>query len=253
MRTSCLTSRTAGGLGTAAQLLLHLCPVRIWPDGPIRSARPGTAAASTSRSSPSTPRRSSSACSTRRRRRGKPRRIALPEQTDQVWHGYLPDVRPGPALRLPRPRAVRAGRRATASTRTRSCSTRTPRRSAARSRWDDAMFGYAIGDPQRRPVVRRPRQRRRARRWPRSSTRPSPGATTGRRERRGTRRSSTSCTSRASRKLHPDVPEPLRGTYPGLASDAGASSTCSDLGRHGRRAAAGPRPRRRPAPGRARA
>ena len=34
-------------------------------------------------------------------------RITLPEQTDMVWHGYLPDVAPGPALRLPRPRPVR--------------------------------------------------------------------------------------------------------------------------------------------------
>ena len=34
-------------------------------------------------------------------------RVVLPEYTDQVWHGYLPDARPGPALRLPRLRALR--------------------------------------------------------------------------------------------------------------------------------------------------
>ena len=50
-------------------------------------------------------------------------------------------------------------RRATASTRTRSSSIRTPRRSAATLRWDDALFGYKIGDASG-PVVRRARQRR---------------------------------------------------------------------------------------------
>ena len=39
-------------------------------------------------------------------------RIRLTERDAFVWHAYLPDVRPGPALRLPRPRAVGAGRRA---------------------------------------------------------------------------------------------------------------------------------------------
>ena len=38
-------------------------------------------------------------------------RIALPEYTHEVWHGYLPDVRPGPALRLPRPRPLRPAER----------------------------------------------------------------------------------------------------------------------------------------------
>ena len=30
-------------------------------------------------------------------------RIALPEYTDEVWHGYLPGVAPGTALWVPRP------------------------------------------------------------------------------------------------------------------------------------------------------
>ena len=38
--------------------------------------------------------RSSCACSTARAA-ARPHRIALPEYTDEVWHGYLPDVRPG--------------------------------------------------------------------------------------------------------------------------------------------------------------
>ena len=38
-------------------------------------------------------------------------RVPLPEYTDEVWHGYLPDARPGTALRLPCPRPLRAGGR----------------------------------------------------------------------------------------------------------------------------------------------
>ena len=68
------------------------------------------AAGSTSRCSRPMPPRSSSACSTRRAG-ARPTRVALPEFTDEVWHGYLPDVRPGPALRLPRPRPLRPAER----------------------------------------------------------------------------------------------------------------------------------------------
>ena len=39
-------------------------------------------------------------------------RVELPEYTDEVWHGYLPDVDPGHRLRLSRARALRAARRA---------------------------------------------------------------------------------------------------------------------------------------------
>ena len=38
--------------------------------------------------------------------RAEAQRIVLPEQTDQVWHGYLPDVEPRAALRLSRAWAV---------------------------------------------------------------------------------------------------------------------------------------------------
>ena len=72
--------------------------------------------------------------------------IPLPEQTDMVWHGYLPDVRPGQLYGY-RVHGPYDRRRATGSTRTRSCSTRTPRRSARPVEWDDAMFGYTVGDP----------------------------------------------------------------------------------------------------------
>ena len=38
---------------------------------------------------------------------GTETRVALREVDGFVWHGYLPDVEPGPALRLPGPRPVR--------------------------------------------------------------------------------------------------------------------------------------------------
>ena len=161
--------------------------------------------------------RSSSACSTR-----------LGDDTETRAHRACRADRPGlarlparcparPTLRLSRPWALRAGERASLQSATRSCSIRTPRRSAAtcggttrssatRSAQDDLSFDErdsAAFAPLAAVI--------------------DPAFTWGddrRRARRGTRRSSTSCTSRASRKLHPGVPEKLRGTYAGLASEA---------------------------------
>ena len=118
-------------------------------------------------------------------------------------------------------------------------------------RWDDSMFGYRIGDPRGRPVVRHARQRRLRAAGRGDRSRRSPGATTGRRARRGTRRSSTRCTSRASRKLHPGIPEALRGTYAALTTEP-AHRAPAAARRHGGRADAGASPRLRPAPRRAR-
>ena len=140
------------------------------------------------------------------------------------------------ALRLPRPRPLRAGRTGTASTRTSSCSIPTPRRSAATDPWADEMFGYRIGDPaedlsfderDNAPLAPAGRGRR-------------PGLHLGRRPRRrarpGTRRSSTSCTSRASRSCTPACRRQLRGTYAGLATEPPIEHL-TRAGRHRRRAA----------------
>ena len=48
---------------------------------------------------------------------GNEQRIRLIEQTDLVWHCYLPDVAARPALRLPDARPLRPGARAIGSTR----------------------------------------------------------------------------------------------------------------------------------------
>ena len=64
------------------------------PGRRIRSAPPGTGAGPISRCFPPMPRRSSFACSIARAA-VEIERIALPERTEDVWHGYLNDVAPG--------------------------------------------------------------------------------------------------------------------------------------------------------------
>ena len=113
---------------------------------PIRSARPGPASASTSRSSRRTRPRSSFACSTPPTRRASATRIALPEQTDMVWHGFLPDARPNQlyGYRVHGPYEPAAGHRFNPN----KVVMDPYAKSVARTiRWADEMFGYAVGDP----------------------------------------------------------------------------------------------------------
>ena len=119
---------------------------------------------------------------------------------------------------------------ATGSTRTRWSSTPTPRRSAAIARWDDELFGYPIGAREQDLVARRARQRRLRPAGRGGADRRSPGATTARRARPGTRRSSTRCTSRGSPSGTPTCPETLRGTYAGPGVRAGHRAPDVDLG-----------------------
>ena len=79
----------------------------VWPGRPAPLVRTGTAKASTSRCSPSTP-RAVELCLFDASGRRELQRIALAERTDQVWHCYLPEARPGHALRLSRARPVPA-------------------------------------------------------------------------------------------------------------------------------------------------
>ena len=112
-------------------------------------------------------------------------RIALPEKTDQVWHGYLPDVRPGQiyGYRVHGPHDPARGHRFNP----RKVLLDPYAKAIARElRWDDAVL-----DPDARH-----RALRAAR--PRRGHRVSTGAATSRRARPGTRRSSMNCTSKAS-------------------------------------------------------
>ncbi len=105
---------------------------------------------------------------------------------------------PRPALRLPRPRPVRAAARPSLQPEQGRDRSVRESRSARATRWDDEMFGYRIGAPDS-TVAGRSRQRglRAARRGRRR--RVHLGRRSRRCARRGTRRSSTRCTSRASR------------------------------------------------------
>ena len=73
-------------------------------------------------------------------------RIVLPEYTDEVWHGYLPEARPGPALRLPRVWPLRPadGHRFNPN---KLLLDPYARALSGRLRWSDAVFGYRVGGP----------------------------------------------------------------------------------------------------------
>ena len=72
-------------------------------------------------------------------------RIALPERTEDVWHGYLTDVAPGPALRLPRARALSARSAAFASISHKLLLDPYAKQLIGRLVWSDAHFGYRAG------------------------------------------------------------------------------------------------------------
>ncbi len=71
-------------------------------------------------------------------------RIPLPEQTDMVWHGYLPDVRPGQlyGYRVHGPYEPNAGHRFNPN---KVLLDPYSKAIGRRLRWDDAMFGYDLG------------------------------------------------------------------------------------------------------------
>ena len=73
------------------------------------------------------------------------RRVPLVEQTDMVWHAYLPGVRPGQVYgyRVHGPYDPEAGHRFNPA----KIVVDPYAKAVARAvRWDDAMFGYRIGD-----------------------------------------------------------------------------------------------------------
>jgi len=73
-------------------------------------------------------------------------RVPLTEQTDMVWHGFLPDVQPGQlyGYRISGPYDPAAGHRFNPA----KVLVDPYAKSIARSlRWSDEMFGYRIGAP----------------------------------------------------------------------------------------------------------
>jgi glycogen operon protein len=73
-------------------------------------------------------------------------RISMTEQTDQVWHVYLPEARPGQlyGYRVYGPYAPAAGHRFNP---TKLLLDPYARAIAGTTHWDDALFGYTIGHP----------------------------------------------------------------------------------------------------------
>ena len=85
-------------------------------------------------------------------------RIPLPEQTDMVWHGFLPTPdRTSSTVTACTARTSPA--RATVSTPTKIVMDPYAKSVARTIRWADEMFGYTRRRSRRRPLVRRPRQR----------------------------------------------------------------------------------------------
>lgn len=154
-------------------------------------------------------------------------RLALPEQTDRVWHGYLPEVRPGQVYgyRVHGPYEPAAGHRFNPNKLLLDPYARAIARDV---RWDDALFGYQVGHAEEdlsfderdsapfAPLAEvidpafdwgddRPPQRP----WHETII--------------------YELHVKGLTRLKPDVPEPLRGTYAGLASE-GAIRHLTELG-----------------------
>jgi isoamylase len=73
-------------------------------------------------------------------------RVDLPEFTDEVWHGYLPDARPGTVYgyRVHGPYDPHAGHRFNPS---KLLIDPYAKRLIGPLRWSDALFGYRVGSP----------------------------------------------------------------------------------------------------------
>ncbi len=73
-------------------------------------------------------------------------RFELPEYTDEVWHGYLPDARPGTVygFRVHGPYEPDAGHRFNPN---KLLIDPYAKQLVGTLKWDDALFGYTIGSP----------------------------------------------------------------------------------------------------------
>ncbi|MDA1230337.1 MAG: alpha-amylase family glycosyl hydrolase, partial [Planctomycetota bacterium] len=144
--------------------------------------------------------------------------VPLREQTDLVWHCFLPDIRPGQlyGYRVHGPYEPKHGHRFNANKVLLDPYAKAIGRKIG---WSDAMFGYTIGDPQQDlsfdtrdnaadaplALVVKPEFRWRADRPLRTPWHKTVIYETH---------------VRGFTKQHPDVPEHQRGTFAGLASPA---------------------------------
>ncbi len=143
-------------------------------------------------------------------------RVELPEYTDQVWHGYLPEVRPGQlyGYRVHGPYKPEEGHRFNPNKLLLDPYARTI---VGEITWDDAVFGYTIGHPDADLSFD---ERDSAPFMPRCKV-IDPAFTWGNDAPPDVAWHETVIYEmhvRGFTKLHPEVPEALRGTYAGLAS-----------------------------------
>ena len=145
-------------------------------------------------------------------------RIALPERTDFVWHGYLPDVRPGQmyGYRMSGPYDPRSGQRFNPA---KVVLDPYAKQIGRTLRWHDTVFGYSPTGPGGDLTAD---ARDSAPFAPLAAVLDPAFAWGGDRQPRIPWHETIiyevhvkGCTAR-----HPDVPARLRGTYLGLASDA---------------------------------
>src|SRR5690348_4266307 len=73
-------------------------------------------------------------------------RVELPEYTDEIWHGYLPDARPGTVYgyRVHGPYEPEQGHRFNPN---KLVLDPYAKALVGRLRWNEALFGYRIGSP----------------------------------------------------------------------------------------------------------
>jgi len=145
-------------------------------------------------------------------------RIALPEYTNEVWHGYFPDLRPGQlyGYRVYGPYEPRRGHRFNHH---KLLLDGYARRLKGRFRWNDALYGYIVGHPDSdlsfdtrdsAPFVPKCEVTDTAFTWDDDRPPRVPWSGTIIYE----------AHVRGLTKLHPDVPEQLRGTFAGLSAPA---------------------------------
>ncbi len=154
-------------------------------------------------------------------------RIPLGERTDMVWHGYLPDVRPGQlyGYRVSGPYAPEAGQRFNP----RKIVIDPYAKAVGRTvRWADELFGYQVGDP----AADLSRDDRDSAPFAPLGAVIDPSFTWGDDRRPATPWHETIIYElhvKGFSKLNPHILEPLRGTYLGLASEP-ALTHLKDLG-----------------------
>ena len=144
-------------------------------------------------------------------------RVPLPEFTHEIWHGYLPDVRPGQlyGYRVYGPYQPDAGHRFNHH---KLLIDPYAKALVGQLQWDDALFGYRVGDPMEdysfddrdsAPFV------------PKCQV-VDPAFTWGRRPPRRPWHEAIVYEAhvRGFTMRHPEVPERVRGTFAGLGSPA---------------------------------